>query len=200
MRSPWPPTVRTQICAGTNEARAHPLKGDSGAQYPSSHRRPSGRQGPCDGSPRGIWGLVAGSPPSKARATASTTYGTLAARAPRRRGRRREARPSLAGHANPLITLRRSSHLLDARVTEAAERFDPARAPYAPWYDATYSTRAIRIVQPRGRSAAPESSSAPCKARRGRPLRTGHAHCRPVNTGTGRSAASSATTNRQTRQ
>lgn len=34
---------------------------------------------------------------------------------------------AVAGHANPLITLRRYSHLLDARVTEAAERFDPAR-------------------------------------------------------------------------
>jgi integrase len=35
---------------------------------------------------------------------------------------------AVAGHANPLITLKRYSHLLDARVTEAAERFDPARA------------------------------------------------------------------------
>ncbi len=34
---------------------------------------------------------------------------------------------AVAGHANPLITLKRYSHLLDARVTEAAERFDPAR-------------------------------------------------------------------------
>ena len=34
---------------------------------------------------------------------------------------------TVAGHANPLITLKRYSHLLDARVTEAAERFDPAR-------------------------------------------------------------------------
>ena len=33
---------------------------------------------------------------------------------------------AVAGHANPLITLKRYSHLLDARVTEAAERFDPA--------------------------------------------------------------------------
>lgn len=32
----------------------------------------------------------------------------------------------VAGHANPLITLKRYSHLLDARITEAAERFDPA--------------------------------------------------------------------------
>jgi hypothetical protein len=32
-----------------------------------------------------------------------------------------------AGHANRLITLNRYSHLLDTRVTEAAERFDPAR-------------------------------------------------------------------------
>jgi integrase len=32
---------------------------------------------------------------------------------------------AVAGHANPLITLKRYSHLLDARVTEAAERFDP---------------------------------------------------------------------------
>jgi integrase len=34
---------------------------------------------------------------------------------------------AVAGHANPLITLKRYSHLLDARVTEAAKRFDPAR-------------------------------------------------------------------------
>jgi integrase len=34
---------------------------------------------------------------------------------------------AVAGHANPLITLKRYSHLLDARVTEAAARFDPAR-------------------------------------------------------------------------
>lgn len=36
---------------------------------------------------------------------------------------------AVAGHANPLITLKRYSHLLDARVTEAAGRFDPARVP-----------------------------------------------------------------------
>ncbi len=34
---------------------------------------------------------------------------------------------AVAGHANPLITLKRYSHLLDGRITEAAERFDPAR-------------------------------------------------------------------------
>jgi len=34
---------------------------------------------------------------------------------------------AVAGHANPLITLKRYSHLLDARVTEAAARFDPSR-------------------------------------------------------------------------
>lgn len=34
---------------------------------------------------------------------------------------------AVAGHANPLITLKRYSHLLDARVTEAAGRFDPGR-------------------------------------------------------------------------
>lgn len=33
---------------------------------------------------------------------------------------------AVAGHANPLITLKRYSHLLDVRVSEAAERFDPA--------------------------------------------------------------------------
>jgi integrase len=38
---------------------------------------------------------------------------------------------AVAGHANPLITLKRYSHLLDARVTEAAERFDPLRMPSA---------------------------------------------------------------------
>ncbi len=32
---------------------------------------------------------------------------------------------AIAGHASPLITLRRYSHLLDACVTEAADRFDP---------------------------------------------------------------------------
>jgi integrase len=36
---------------------------------------------------------------------------------------------AVAGHANPLITLKRYSHLLDGRITEAAERFDPARIP-----------------------------------------------------------------------
>jgi integrase len=36
---------------------------------------------------------------------------------------------AVAGQANPLITLKRYSHLLDARITEAAERFDPAQAP-----------------------------------------------------------------------
>jgi integrase len=36
---------------------------------------------------------------------------------------------AVAGHSNPLITLKRYSHLLDARVSEAAERFDPARTP-----------------------------------------------------------------------
>ncbi len=36
---------------------------------------------------------------------------------------------AVAGHANPLITLKRYSHLLDARVSEAAERFDPAPRP-----------------------------------------------------------------------
>jgi integrase len=34
---------------------------------------------------------------------------------------------AVAGHANPLITLKRYSHLLDGRVTEAADRFEPAR-------------------------------------------------------------------------
>jgi integrase len=36
---------------------------------------------------------------------------------------------AVAGHSSPLMTLKRYSHLLDARVTEAAERFDPARVP-----------------------------------------------------------------------
>jgi integrase len=34
---------------------------------------------------------------------------------------------AVAGHASPLITLKRYSHLLDSRVSEAADRFDPAR-------------------------------------------------------------------------
>jgi integrase len=34
---------------------------------------------------------------------------------------------SVAGHSNPLITLKRYSHLLDSRISEAANRFDPAR-------------------------------------------------------------------------
>jgi len=34
---------------------------------------------------------------------------------------------AVAGHASPLITLKRYSHLLDTRITEAAGRFDPAR-------------------------------------------------------------------------
>jgi integrase len=36
---------------------------------------------------------------------------------------------AVAGHSSPLITLKRYSHLLDARVTEAAAHFDPARTP-----------------------------------------------------------------------
>ncbi len=36
---------------------------------------------------------------------------------------------AVAGHSNPLITLKRYSHLLDARLSEAADRFDPARVP-----------------------------------------------------------------------
>lgn len=38
---------------------------------------------------------------------------------------------AVAGHANPMITLKRYSHLLDARITEAAGRFDPARVAEA---------------------------------------------------------------------
>jgi integrase len=34
---------------------------------------------------------------------------------------------AVAGHASPMITLSRYSHLLDARVSEAADRFEPAR-------------------------------------------------------------------------
>ena len=33
---------------------------------------------------------------------------------------------AIAGHSNPLITLKRYSHLLDERLTAAAEQFDPA--------------------------------------------------------------------------
>jgi integrase len=32
---------------------------------------------------------------------------------------------AVAGHASPVITLQRYSHLLDARIGEAAVRFDP---------------------------------------------------------------------------
>jgi integrase len=35
---------------------------------------------------------------------------------------------AVAGHSSPMITLNRYSHLLDARITDAADRFDPARA------------------------------------------------------------------------
>jgi hypothetical protein len=35
--------------------------------------------------------------------------------------------PVTPGLQNPLITLRRYSHLLDTRIMEAAYRFDPAR-------------------------------------------------------------------------
>ena len=38
---------------------------------------------------------------------------------------------AVAGHANPLITLKRYSHLLDARGTEAATGFDPAKISLA---------------------------------------------------------------------
>jgi integrase len=34
---------------------------------------------------------------------------------------------AVAGHASPLITLKRYAHLLDSRISEAADRFDPAR-------------------------------------------------------------------------
>ena len=33
---------------------------------------------------------------------------------------------AVAGHASPLITLRRYSHLLDSRLSDAADRFDTA--------------------------------------------------------------------------
>jgi len=39
---------------------------------------------------------------------------------------------AVTGHASPLITLKRYSHLLDTRISEAAERFDPARVGNAP--------------------------------------------------------------------
>src|SRR5436190_5051846 len=32
----------------------------------------------------------------------------------------------IAGHSNPLITLKRYSHLLDQRLTHAASQYDPA--------------------------------------------------------------------------
>ncbi|MBA3330427.1 MAG: hypothetical protein H0T39_06055 [Actinobacteria bacterium] len=32
---------------------------------------------------------------------------------------------AVAGHASPMITLQRYSHLLDSRVSEAAGRYDP---------------------------------------------------------------------------
>jgi integrase len=35
---------------------------------------------------------------------------------------------AIAGHSNPLITLKRYSHLLDQRLTVAADQYDPARA------------------------------------------------------------------------
>ncbi len=38
---------------------------------------------------------------------------------------------AVAGHSNPLITLKRYSHLLDDRITEAATRFDPAKISLA---------------------------------------------------------------------
>ena len=34
---------------------------------------------------------------------------------------------AIAGHSNPLITLKRYSHLLDERLTQAARQFDPAQ-------------------------------------------------------------------------
>lgn len=36
---------------------------------------------------------------------------------------------AVAGHANPVITLKRYSHLLDGRLTDAARRYDPGRLP-----------------------------------------------------------------------
>jgi integrase len=39
---------------------------------------------------------------------------------------------TIAGHSNPMITLKRYSHLLDERLTEAATAFDPARSTTTP--------------------------------------------------------------------
>lgn len=60
------------------------------------------------------------------RAIASTTCGTCVSRLVAA-GADIKLVQAVAGHANPLITLKRYSHLLDARITEAAARFDPAR-------------------------------------------------------------------------
>jgi integrase len=38
---------------------------------------------------------------------------------------------AVAGHSSPLITLKRHAHLLDARVGEAADRFDPGAGSLA---------------------------------------------------------------------
>lgn len=62
-------------------------------------------------------------------ATGSTTCAMLVSRALVAAGADVKLVQAVAGHSNPLITLKRYSHLLDARVSEAALRFDPARLP-----------------------------------------------------------------------
>lgn len=57
------------------------------------------------------------------------TFGTRASRGSSPQATDVKLVQAPAGHAHPLITLTRYSHLLDTRVTEAAQRFDPARIP-----------------------------------------------------------------------
>ena len=108
-------------------ARWQPERSSAGALRPrssSSHRcvehRCSHRtSGSASGTPRFA------SPAWRSGATASTTFATCVSRLVAA-GADIKLVQAVAGHANPLITLKRYSHLLDTPVTEAATRFDPA--------------------------------------------------------------------------
>jgi hypothetical protein len=92
-------------------------------------------------APGTVRNIVGSSCPRERRRTGRRTR-ALCARRARVRHAARDAPPrvepqsarlayghAVAGHSSPLITLKRYSHLLDARLTEAAERFDPASIP-----------------------------------------------------------------------
>jgi len=69
---------------------------------------------------------------------------------------------ALAGHSNPTITLKRYSQLADARITEAASRFDPARGS---------TVGSTEVVEARERTENPHASSGTKRARSNPQLR-----------------------------